>query len=757
MKENLTVISTKVIQIGLVVLAFLIPFFFLPITSEFYNFNKTFLLTAGSFFLFFVWGVKMVAEGRVRMTRTPLDIPLLIFLGVYLLATMFSIDPIVSILGWHPTFFYSLPSIAALIILYFLATTHLDSTYRQATYIAFAVSASILAAVVIAQYFGHFLLGTDWSAARNWNPAGDINKMAAFLAITIPVTVALALSLKEAITRYFAYILTALQIIAIALVNILFAYIALAVAALAVLLFLPRLRLGSEEKSALGILIAVLVAVTLLVNVPALGDGFLKPLISGDNKSINLDKPIKLPQSVAWETSAAALAKRPIFGSGPSTYAMAYPQFKPLDVNRINENNLWNIRFDEPGSGILNILATTGAAGIIVFLLILIVLIRSLVSFSTGNEVVKSKTGFLFLQASLVAAIVTFLLFNITPLTGLAFVLLAAGFYTTARDWGSRLASEVDLQLVALRAGALRSVEADSSRKSAGSDSLAWAFLIPALALFVAIAFLSWTNYKAESSYQKAILLSQQQNKGRETRDALVAAINTNPYRDTYHRALLITDLALARALNQRGNLSEEEQNTLLALVREAIDQGRITTGYEGRGLGSFQIKRGPGTSVRNVANWEAIAIVYASIGGELRPDATVHAINTFSQAIRLDPTNPRLYEALGNVYMNLGDVDNAIRNYELAVSAKFDYASGHYNLAQAVKRKGDNPARVVNELQATLNLLEDNEQNKENKTRIEQELKEAREKLRESQQQTGQPTTPVQLQEATPSATPGQ
>ena len=379
MKENIAVLSTKVIQIGLVLLAFLVPIFFLPTTSEFYNFNKTILLVVGAFFLFFVWGIKMVAEERVRMTRTPLDIPLLIFLGVYILATIFSIDPIVSILGWHPVFFYSLPSVAALVIIYFLATSHLDSAYRQAVFAAFALSATVLAVLTISYYFGHPLLSATWAQVRFWTPAGDLHKLVSFLAIAIPLTIGFALSLKESVYKYFVYILAALQIIAFALVNVLFAYIVLAVAALAVVIFLPRLALKSEEKWFLGSLAALLIIIAVLVNIKELGNTTLKPIIAGKDTSISLTKPLKLPQSAAWQTSASALTVRPLFGSGPSTYAVLYPQFKPIEVNRINENNIWNVRFDDSGSGLLNILATTGAIGILAFLLVLIVLARSVV------------------------------------------------------------------------------------------------------------------------------------------------------------------------------------------------------------------------------------------------------------------------------------------------------------------------------------------------------------------------------------------
>ncbi len=760
MRENIAILSNKVIQVGLVLIAFLVPFFFLPTTSEFYNFNKTTLLVLGSFFLFFVWGLKMVAEQRVQMTRTSLDVPLLVFLGIYIIATIFSIDPIVSMIGWHPVFFYSLPTVAALVVLYFLATSHLNSTYRQAAYIAFALSASILAFLNISYYFGHPLLSSSWAQVRFWTPAGDLDKLGSFLAISIPLTTALGLSMRQAAYKYTAYVLAALQLISVALVNILFVYITLIIAFVTVILFLPKIKLQAEEKWILGALTLLTVFIVLLVNVKGLGNPVIKPLIAGKDKSISLIKPAKLPQSAAWQTSASAITVRPIFGSGPGTFGMIFTQFKPISLNNINENNLWNVRFDLPGNGLLNLLATTGAVGILSFLLIMVVLLRALTTIATGHEATRTNVGFVFLIGTIVASIASFLLFDISALTGVAFIILAAAFFSTARDFGSNIASEVNLQLVALRSGAIRSVEVGSAPAptiSKDASSLSWAVFVPALVIFAAILFLSWTNYKAEFFYQRALVASTK-NQGKDTRDNLVAAISANPYRDTYHRALLVTDLALARALNQQGKLDEQQQNTLLALVRDAIDQGRIITGYEGSGLGAFNIKRSPGTSVQNVANWESLATVYANIGGQLRQDASVHSINTYSQSIRLDPTNPRLYEALGNVYMNLGDVDNAIRNYEFAVIRKFDYASGHYSLAQAVKRKGGNPARVVNELTSTLQLLENTKQNKAARERVQKELEDAKAELKEAQKsQPAQTQAPSPLQESSPSANIGQ
>jgi len=305
-KENVAILSAKIIQIGLVIIAFLIPVFFLPTTSEFYNFNKTTLLTVASFFLLAVWGVKMVAEGRVRITRTPLDLPLLIFLGAYILATIFSIDPILSVLGWHPVFFGSLPSVAAVVSLYFLASSHINSTYRQAIYAALAASASILALVAIVQYFGISILGTSWSAARSWTPAGDLNKLAPFLAVAVPFTISVAFIYRQTSTRYLYYALAVIQLLAFSLINSTLAYIPLLVAGLFALLFLPKLKFSSEEKSFFGVLVGVAVLVAVLTNISTFGNAILKPLINNEDKATSIAKPIRLPLSAAWQTSASS-------------------------------------------------------------------------------------------------------------------------------------------------------------------------------------------------------------------------------------------------------------------------------------------------------------------------------------------------------------------------------------------------------------------------------------------------------------------
>src|SRR4030042_3970991 len=480
MKETISILATKTIQIGLVLLAFLIPIFFLPTTSEFYNFNKVTLLVIGTFFLLFVWGIKMVAEQRVRITTTPLDIPLLLFLGAFVLATLFSIDPVVSFIGAHPVFFGSLLSVAALIILYFLAVVHLDSTYRSALLVAFAASATVLAACLIAYYFGHPLLSQSWAKARNWTPAGNLDSLAFFLAIASLLTASLAVFTKQQIMKYILFVLVAIQIVALILINSLFSYIAIATGIAFIVLFLTQVKLNQDDKIGLIIISVIAVVLAVLVNVSPLGDSIIKPLIAGSDKNVSITKPIRLPLQAAWQSSASSLTIRPIFGSGPGTFGTIFPSFKPISLNAVNTNNVWNIRFDQPNSGLLDILASTGAVGIIAFLILAFVLLRVLISFSNKSELVRSNPFVIFLQASLVVFLFGLIFFDFSVITACAFFLITAAFFTLVRDWGSNLASEVDLELVTLKAGAIRAVSAD---EKARPNHFAWLIFIPAALL----------------------------------------------------------------------------------------------------------------------------------------------------------------------------------------------------------------------------------------------------------------------------------
>lgn len=112
-------ILNKTIEYSFLSLFFLVPLALTGDTSELFEFNKlwvTFILTI---VIGASWVLKMVIKKEFRIQRTPLDIPIALFLGSQVLSTIFSIDTHVSLWGYYSRFNGGLLSILSYVFLYY--------------------------------------------------------------------------------------------------------------------------------------------------------------------------------------------------------------------------------------------------------------------------------------------------------------------------------------------------------------------------------------------------------------------------------------------------------------------------------------------------------------------------------------------------------------------------------------------------------------------------------------------------------------
>ena len=87
----MTNIYDKVIRRSISWLVFLMPLFFLPFSFEQFEFNKQYLLCFLVAIGFLAWLAKMIlVDKEIKIKKTPLDIAVLIFLGIAILSTLFS-------------------------------------------------------------------------------------------------------------------------------------------------------------------------------------------------------------------------------------------------------------------------------------------------------------------------------------------------------------------------------------------------------------------------------------------------------------------------------------------------------------------------------------------------------------------------------------------------------------------------------------------------------------------------------------------
>jgi tetratricopeptide (TPR) repeat protein len=191
----------------------------------------------------------------------------------------------------------------------------------------------------------------------------------------------------------------------------------------------------------------------------------------------------------------------------------------------------------------------------------------------------------------------------------------------------------------------------------------------------------------AELTYQKS-LVALTNNDAKNTYDLMTKAITQNPYVDRYHATLAQIDMAIATSIASNKNLTDTDRTNITTLISQAINEGKATVTL----------------NMGRSGNWELLAQIYGSIM-PFAQGADQFAIQTYTQAVALDPLNPNLRVALGGIYYSLGRYDDAIDAFKLAVLTKPDLANAHYNLAIAYREK-KNYDNAISEMNTVLTLV---------------------------------------------------
>jgi tetratricopeptide (TPR) repeat protein len=356
----------------------------------------------------------------------------------------------------------------------------------------------------------------------------------------------------------------------------------------------------------------------------------------------------KLPDmNTSWQIGVEVLKVSPFWGEGPANYLTAFNRFRPVSYN---SSDLWQVRFTTATNYYFTALAELGFAGILAFAVL----------FVTVYKIVSKKFDFKFLP--MLTLLLLLAAFPAAPaLITLLFILLA-------------IVSESENKNT--------NILAESSAKSA--------VILVCLPILIGLGFFYFLGFKwvrAEVSYTES-LNALAKNDAKGTYDKMTLAIKQNPQVDRYHASLAQVNMALAQSLASKKDITDTDKTTITQLVQEAINEGKAT------------VTLNPGRS----GNWEVLGQIYRSIM-PFATGADQFAVQTYSQAIALDPTNPNLRIALGGVYYALGRYNDAIDAFKLVVLAKPDLANAHYNLSVAYSAKKDYDNAIA-EMNNVINIV---------------------------------------------------
>lgn len=679
----------KIITYSFYLLFLLVPLFWTSFNHELFEYNKMILTYIFTVIIVGTWILKMIQEKSLIFKRTPLDIPLLLFLGANIISTLLSIDRHTSIWGYYSRSNGGLLSIISYLLLYWAFVSNFDKEKVLNTLKFGLVSGFLISLWAILEHFGVslscVLLRGEFTAscwvqdvqARVFASLGQPNWLAAYLAMLIFPSLYFYLTATtqnqriiyflSLITMYLAFTFTYSRGPTLGLVGGILVFLALYfIRNTQKTLKVSNIResvsqiLRSSEylthpifRVLLSFLIINLLFGSALTSFKLISK-FASPPRPALLTSTQLENggtesgQIRL---IVWQGALDIFKHYPIFGSGVETFAYSYYQFRPAEHNLVSE---WDFLYNKAHNEYLNYLATTGVVGIGTYLLVIGTFIVYGVSFIVyGKKPNKPFTINHLLFTSLLAAYISYLIYNFFLFS---VVIIAIFFYL-------------------FPAMAFIVTESTKTLKVPRSLNTVYQILNTLIyrrplytkvakgLIILSILFLLFSIFKIW--YADTIFAKGQ------------SALDNGNAGSAYNY------LSAASTLNSSEPLFRAEKAFAAASAALALKDTDATVSAELKNEAISDIETVLKNSPKNVSFWRTAIRVYFELSNldKSYTEKTLEAVNT---AISLAPTDPKLYYNKGLILDLVDRKEEAISAFQKALELKPDYLEAHAQLQEA-------------------------------------------------------------------------
>jgi Flp pilus assembly protein TadD len=653
----------KVIQKLIYALVFLLPLWFLPITANAVEFNKQILMVLLVVITLILWLVKILNQGEVQWKSSIINIALAAFVIVFVLATIFSVRPYNSLVGWSTHLGGSLINILSLVALFVLIVNNIKGMKEVfKLLLVFLVSSSLVSLIGFVQMWGGFIFPWDFTKIVSFNTVGTVNSLGIFAAAILVLVTALLFVVKRVELKVFLLLLGLLNFLILISLNFWVLWLVLLAGMIVVLVFglIKMVNLGESITWISIPVIFLAVALIFLFFSPVLP---VKP---------DLPTEVGLSYKGGLEIVKQVIKDKPILGTGPENFVINYAQYKPA---AINQTVFWNIRFANPPSEIYAIISDLGILGLISFLAVIILFMVSAIknlikTTETGDNLLKK-----FLEVGLFGAWFALLVGLIIYPQSL--VLMFTFWFLFA---------------VFLAESSILKEKIFNLRKSQGILLLASFSFVVIIIVMVGFVYVQGTRFVAELNYKHGMDLVQKDGKIEEGANKLIKATVINPYED---RTYLVLSQLFILKLNQDINADDLDAQTRANLIQvDAINA--INSAVRATTL-----------APKDASNWLVRGQVYRQVL-TLVNGADQWAEDSFEESVKLEPLNPFTYTEWGRLYKDKATLlaqqaqkdkeakaamgqylVTALEKFNKAIEAKPDYAPAHFESAVVFERQG--------------------------------------------------------------------
>jgi len=656
------------ISFSLFAIFFGLPIFFTGLTFQGIAFEKQMYFYVWLLIGIVAWASKGIVTGEMHIRRTALDIFILLFLVVYGISTLLSVDRWHSFWGFFGDPSRGMLSLISLALAYYFIMSHFTMKRFFLMFGGFLASGFLVVMWSILGVSGVSFLPTALQAYAPLSLIGTVSTLGIFISILIPLFMtALYLVWKsESMKTGLRYVL--LGCIGLGLVGTLYLMLAL----YPFLLDTTKnslswmVPLGGISFFLVYILAQIVRPPEQLTWVPMfVFVAMLSFLMIGSNSLLRATLPVEVSpnQRLSFQVAKESLKENFFLGVGPANYGYAFSQYRP---NEYNEGPLYSIRFYQGTGVFFESLTTIGLVGTALFLIVwLSYLSMGMYLLSSDKE--KNK----YLSLGLwTGSIMFFIAGFTTPLNG---TLLLIG----------TLISTLALALL-LKESHAEERYYSLSFKASPKYALALAFIFMLVSAGVAFLFVFIGKvYLADIAVGTAARMSAQ-GPQKESLALMSGAIAKYPQEGRYYTRLGQEQLSLLLDVEVRKSQNDQDRDVNSALYQQAV--GNIKEA----------IRRMPNDVLSietlGLAKENGVPYVTDTEAAVLLSDG----FDAYKRASELEPTNPLLIIKQGQMKRLLADAkdpkadaaeqsalyEEAKGFFAKAAEKKPNLAAAHYNLA---------------------------------------------------------------------------
>jgi len=659
-------LAEKVVEYTFYAVFFIVPIIWLPVTNELFEFNKMIVVYLGTSVILAVWALKSIEEKQITLRRTPVDIPIVLFVLANILSTIFSIDRHTSIFGYYTRLNGGLLSTFSYIILFYAFVTFFNREKLLKALKVLVASSAVVTLYAILQHPNPFFRNPDgsfrgidagyWrqnSEARVFSTLGHPNWLAAFILMLTPfglylLTLAKNLWIKTTyllllIGYFLAFTFTYSRGGTLGFI----AMLAVLVAGL-IAFYRKNIRRWNWKavfaslkwpKTAFFvsvIIIGWILTLFLFENAfTSRGLDITSLTAQGETQLASEGAETGKIRLIVWKGGLEIFRNFPLFGSGVETFTYSYYLFRPTENNLTGE---WDFLYNKAHNEFINYLSTTGIVGFTSYMLIIITIVTYLLKKLWAERTIFPGIFYLLALSSYAGYLVqNFFSFSIVPIA-LLFFLIPAFVFVAANPQ-----KNTSLKLEFLK------------NSTIGLVAKVGTFFLGAI--LISGSILMWT---ADYYYTTGISTN---DLGKSYQD-LKFSTALRPDEPLYKAALGLTTISLA--VTNMENISKER-------LKEGFDYLNQATNSSPNNLNILEIRL---DALKGLA----------ALDQRYLPQM----VETAEKIAVLAPTEAKKQYDLASAYTAIGDIEKSQKQLEKVVELKFNYQLAWESLLRIDKKLGD-------------------------------------------------------------------